>query len=111
MAASTLARVSRLTRPSPLTTRDTVFSPTPASSATWLIVGRAMRPPRSLQRAGHGAQHPLRGGLGPGIHRHPPAEAKDLDAVRHLEDDGKIMTDQQHGHTVLADRLDEGAHA
>src|SRR5437773_12315220 len=38
MAASTRARVSSLTLDSPLTTRETVFSPTPASAATSRIV-------------------------------------------------------------------------
>src|SRR3954447_4414819 len=51
IAASTRARVSRLTRPSPLTTRDTVFMPTPANCATWLIVGLAMH--RLLSVAPH----------------------------------------------------------
>src|SRR5512133_2879014 len=38
MAASTRARVAAMTLDSPLTTRETVFSPTPASAATSRMV-------------------------------------------------------------------------
>src|SRR6185295_15676839 len=89
-------------------TRPAKPSTSPACSANEMSRNTPSRPsPRTSRTTSPGATGERRGQLGPGPGRHPAAVAQDRHAIGDLEDLFHTMRDEEDGHPLVPEGLDD----